>query len=238
MRCEDTCLLESEEGARLPLDTFLTRLRRCDGCPHASEDAAPAVRVLLARCREAAAARRRSRSELSKRERTIVELEEAIASYEARVAKLERLQQNSLRETEAELRMQIRLVAQQRYEIQELSVPIIHVWEDIFVLPVIGTLETERARVLTERLLDEVVKTQCKRPIIDVTGVGAIDNATADHLIRVFRALRLLGAKPILTGLNREVARTLVELSVDLSDIKVMRNVRQALMYAGAVGSG
>ncbi|PRQ08107.1 STAS domain-containing protein [Enhygromyxa salina] len=209
MRCEGTCLLESEAAPSLELEQFLARLSGCDGCPHAADDS-PIVRLLLARASEAARAQQQ---------------------LQAKVHELEQSRQASSQEIESELNQQVNRVREQEREIEALSVPIIRIWEGTIVLPIIGALTASRARVLTERLLDEVARTHVHTPIIDITGVSDIDTATANHLIRMIEALRLLGAQPILTGVTPDVAQALVSLGVDLVGYTTLRNVRQALRH-------
>lgn len=229
MRCIDVCLLQSPEAETLPLDEYLVRLRRCDDCPHAkSED--PLLRSLLARTRESAVALRRAHATIRKLEHEATEVSAEIDRYDAQLVKLERLQQVSSEQMEAALAHQVTRVREQEREIEALAVPIIHAWDGVFVLPIIGSLTSARARVLTERLLEEVASAHTHTAIIDVTGVGEIDTATADHLIRMVAAVRLLGAQPILTGVTAEIAQALVGLGVELTGITTLRNVRQALL--------
>ncbi|KIG19638.1 RsbR, positive regulator of sigma-B [Enhygromyxa salina] len=230
MRCEGTCLLESEAAQTLELDPFLAQLSRCDDCPHASADN-PIVRLLFARASEAGRAHQRLLATIRKLEHEAAEVSAEVTRYDAQIAKLEHLQQVSSQEIEAALVHQVGRVRDQEREIEALSVPIIRILEGTIVLPIIGALTASRARILTERLLDEVARSQIHTPIIDVTGVGDIDTATANHLIRMIEALRLLGAQPILTGVTPEVAQSLVSLGVDLVGYTTLRSVRQALRY-------
>ena len=228
MRCVDVCLLQSPERDTLTLDDYLVRLRRCDECPHQRSDD-PLVRSLLARTREAARAQRRAQATIRKLEHEAAEVNVEIARYDTQLVKLERLQQVSNEEMEAALAQQVARVREQEREIEALALPIIHAWDGVFVLPIIGSLTSARARVLTERLLEEVVRARTRTAIIDVTGVVDIDTATADHLIRMVSAVRLLGAEPILTGVTADIARSLVDLGVELVGITTLQNVRQAL---------
>lgn len=228
MRCVDMCLLDDPAVAALSLDEFLARLRRCDGCPHAAGDDARLAR-LLARCRDAASSQRRLHADVRKLEHDIAELNAEAERSDREIAKLERLQQVSSEEIEAELARSVERVREQEREIEALSVPIIHVAQGVFVLPIIGALTAARAKTLTERVLDEIVRAHVGTVILDVTGVGDVDTATADHLIRMVAAMRLLGARPILTGITPDVAQTLAELGVALEGIATCRNVRQAL---------
>ena len=229
MRCKPSCVLELEGDDAPPLKDFLTQLRRCDDCPHASEAAEPVFRRLLERSREAARDDRRKRATIRKLEHEAREVQLEVDRYELTITKLERLQTVSSEQIEVALREQLERVLAQEREIEALSVPLIHIWDGVIVLPIIGTLSAARADVLTARLLDEVSTAQRHTVIIDVTGVRGIDTSTANHIIDMVAALRLLGAKPVLTGVTPDVAQTLVALGVELSEVTTLRSVRQAL---------
>jgi rsbT co-antagonist protein RsbR len=234
MRCEGTCLLETDAADQLPLSEWLTRLRRCDACPHTQPGGGEAlVPGLLVRLREAGHELRRAAANVRKLEAEARDITRELDRYEQQITKLERMQQVSSEQIEAALAEQVARVREQEREIEALAVPIIHVWTGVIVLPIIGVLTSARAHVLTERLLAEVAEHRAHTPIIDLTGVGDIDTSTADHLVRMIASLRLLGARPILTGITPDVARMLVELGARLPDVLVLRNVRQALRSIG-----
>lgn len=236
MRCLDLCLLESAEAASLSLDEYLARLRRCDDCPHAhGQD--PLLRGLLARTQDAARALRRAHAEIRKLEQDAAEVARELEDYDAKLSKLERLQQVSTEQMEVALAEQVARVREQERELEALTLPIIQVLRGVLVLPIIGSLTSARARVLTERLLDEVARTRGHTAIIDVTGVTEIDTATAEHLIRMVGALRLLGAQSMLTGITASVAQALVGLGVELDDIVTVATVQQALARLAARGT-
>ena len=110
-----------------------------------------------------------------------------------------------------------RVIRQQQVAIRELSTPVLKVREQLMILPIIGALDTARARQLTEQLLHGIRENRAKVVVIDITGVPAIDMAVANHLVQAIRASGLMGARVIITGLSANIAQTLVDLGVDLS---------------------
>jgi rsbT co-antagonist protein RsbR len=128
-------------------------------------------------------------------------------------------------------RMQERLTQQAR-EILELSTPVVQLWEGVLALPLIGTLDSQRAQQITERLLTRIVETGSSVVIIDLTGVPTVDSQTGRHLIETIAAVRLLGAQTLLTGIRPEIAQTLVHLGIDLSGIVTRTSLSSGLRYA------
>ncbi len=110
-----------------------------------------------------------------------------------------------------------RVIRQQQLAIRELSTPVLKVRDQLLILPIIGALDTGRARQLTEQLLTGIRESRAKVVVIDITGVPAIDMAVANHLVQAVRASGLMGARVIITGLSADIAQTLVNLRVDLS---------------------
>src|SRR5947208_2345119 len=110
-----------------------------------------------------------------------------------------------------------RVIREQQEAIGELSTPVLPVRERLLILPIIGLIDAQRARQLTEQLLRSVRANRAKVVVIDITGVPAMDSNVANHLVRTVDASRLLGAMVIVTGLSPEIAQTLVTLGADLS---------------------
>ena len=110
-----------------------------------------------------------------------------------------------------------RVIRQQQLAIRELSTPVLKVRDQLLILPIIGALDTGRARQLTEQLLNGIRENRAKVVVIDITGVPAIDEVVANHMVQAVRASALMGARVIITGLSAEIAHTLVDLRVDLS---------------------
>ncbi len=122
---------------------------------------------------------------------------------------------------------------------EELSIPVIQVWAGVLVLPIIGVLDSERINRLMETMLAEIVETQSKVVIIDVTGVRSIDTNVANHLINVMKAAKLLGTRCVVTGIKPRTAHTLVGLGVDMSEITTKRSMQEGLKHAlQIVGAG
>jgi rsbT co-antagonist protein RsbR len=108
-------------------------------------------------------------------------------------------------------------VARHRAAVEELSTPVIRVFDRVLLLPLVGTIDSARAQSIMERVLKRVSEQEAKVMIIDIAGVAVVDTQVADHLLRATAAVRLLGATTILTGISPQVARTVVELGVDIT---------------------
>lgn len=135
------------------------------------------------------------------------------------------------REKERE-RLQQELIAAQQQALRELSVPIIPVMEGIIVMPLIGSIDTMRARAITRALLGGITQYQAKAVIIDVTGVPLIDSGIADHLNKTVQAARLKGTRTIITGISDSVAETVVDLGINWSEIDTLRDLQTGLRTA------
>lgn len=131
---------------------------------------------------------------------------------------------------EAELNAQLELIQQQREAIQALSAPVIEVWDGVLTMPVVGALDRERAQTILQTLLAAVQRSRCSQVIIDVTGVAEMEADTAEQLVRIVGAIRLLGAQGIVVGIQPPVAQAMASLGVDLSSITTLSNLRQALL--------
>lgn len=116
--------------------------------------------------------------------------------------------------------------------LSELATPVIRIWKDILLLPLIGSLDSDRAQSMSEKLLDYTANTRAKVVIIDVTGVPMIDTIVGGFLIEMFNAVKLLGSDVVLTGIKPEIAHTLVKLGVDFNMVTIKRDLESALKYA------
>jgi rsbT co-antagonist protein RsbR len=135
----------------------------------------------------------------------------------------------SLNETTSEIQDHLETIRRQQVAIRELSTPILQLWENVLALPVIGTVDTMRSAEIMELLLARITETQCLYVILDITGVEVVDTKTADHFIKVIKAAELLGTTCFLTGMRPAVAQTLVDIGVDLSEIRTLRNLKEGL---------
>jgi rsbT co-antagonist protein RsbR len=111
------------------------------------------------------------------------------------------------------------VIKQQQEAIKELSTPVLPLRSGLLLLPVIGVIDSARARQLTEQLLDGIRAHRAKAVVIDLTGVPAVDSAVANHLLQTVRAAKLLGANAVVTGISTENAQTLTRIGVDLSGL-------------------
>ncbi|MDR7074893.1 STAS domain-containing protein [Fictibacillus barbaricus] len=110
-----------------------------------------------------------------------------------------------------------RTVSIQKTALLELTAPLIPVFQNISVMPLIGSIDTERAKLIMENLLNGVIKYRSEVVLIDITGVPVVDTMVAHHIIQAADAVRLLGSKCILVGIRPEIAQTIVSLGIDLS---------------------
>ncbi len=124
------------------------------------------------------------------------------------------------------------LISQQHAEIIEISTPVVQVWNGIILATIIGTLNSERSRLFMERLLEKIVDTRSSIALIDITGVPAIDTATAQHLIDTISAVRLLGSHVVITGVSPAIAQTLVHLGIDLTGVNTRASLAAGLRVA------
>lgn len=131
--------------------------------------------------------------------------------------------------TEQELRRRLEVIEWQKSAIRALSMPIIQVSDSVLALPVIGEIDQERAIEISQTLLRAVVKMRARHAIIDLTGVDFIDTATISHLLKIVEAVELVGASPIVAGIQPTMASMLVSLGVDLSSLRTVRSLREAI---------
>jgi rsbT co-antagonist protein RsbR len=128
-----------------------------------------------------------------------------------------------------------RVIRQQQEAIRELSTPVLQVRERLLILPIIGVIDAQRARQLTEQLLRAIRNNRARVVVIDITGVPSVDAKVANHLLQTVDATRLMGASVIVTGLSSEIALTLVNIGVDLSKINAVGDLQGGLEVAERV---
>lgn len=124
------------------------------------------------------------------------------------------------------------LIKRQQEDLMELSTPVIHLWDGILVLPVVGTLDSERSRVMVEQLLRALSDSDSSIAIVDISGVPTVDTLVAQHLMKAIDASRLMGAECIISGIRPEIANTIVHLGLDLTRVKTKSSMSRALRDA------
>jgi rsbT co-antagonist protein RsbR len=128
-----------------------------------------------------------------------------------------------------------KVVRQQQEAIRELSTPVLQFREGMLLLPIVGVIDTQRARQLTEQLLHAIRTYRAKVAVIDITGVPAVDSKVANHLLQTVEACRLMGSTVITTGLSPEIAQALVALGVDLSKMRTVGDLRGGIEEADLI---
>ncbi len=125
-----------------------------------------------------------------------------------------------------------RAIRQKTQEILELSTPISKIWDEILILPLIGTLDTIRADKMIAQLLDAIRRESARYIIMDGTAVQSMDETGARNIIKATVAIKLLGAHVIMTGIKPEVAMTMVQLGIELRDIQTRATLQEGVQYA------
>ena len=125
-----------------------------------------------------------------------------------------------------------RIIREQQEAIRELSTPVLQVRERLLILPIIGVIDPQRARQLTEQLLRGIRANRAKVVVMDITGVPSVDSTVANHLVQTVDASRLMGATVIVTGLSSGIAQTLVTIGVDLTKMKTVGDLQGGIEEA------
>ena len=137
------------------------------------------------------------------------------------------------------VRVREELIADQAEQLLELSTPVVKLWEGVVAVPLVGTLDSARAQVVMERLLQTLVDTGSPYAIIDITGVPAVDTQVAQHILKTVVAARLMGADCIISGIRPQIAQTIVALGIEFGDIATKSSLADALRYVlGRTGQG
>jgi rsbT co-antagonist protein RsbR len=134
--------------------------------------------------------------------------------------------------TEIYLKTREEIIRRQQEEMLELSTPVVKLWDGILALPVIGTLDSARTQIVMETLLENIVKTNSKVAIIDITGVPTVDTVVAQHLLKTVTAARLMGADCIISGVRPQIAQTIVHLGINLLDVTTKATLSDAFALA------
>ncbi|GIM92912.1 STAS domain-containing protein [Paractinoplanes toevensis] len=129
------------------------------------------------------------------------------------------------------VRVREELIADQAEQLLELSTPVVKLWEGVVAVPLVGTLDSARAQVVMERLLQTLVDTGSPYAIIDITGVPAVDTQVAQHVLKTVVAARLMGADCIISGIRPQIAQTIVALGIEFGDIATKASLADALRY-------
>ena len=124
------------------------------------------------------------------------------------------------------------VIADQTEQLLELSTPVVKLWEGVVAVPLVGTLDSARAQVVMEKLLQTLVDTGSGYAIVDITGVPAVDTQGAQHILKTGVAARRMGAECIISGIRPQIAQTVVALGIEFGDIVTKSNLADALLHA------
>jgi rsbT co-antagonist protein RsbR len=134
--------------------------------------------------------------------------------------------------TEVYTRSRQDIISRQQMELLELSTPVVKIWDGVLALPLIGTLDSSRTQVVMENLLQQIVATESRVAIIDITGVPTVDTLVAQHLLKTVSAARLMGAECIISGIRPQIAQTMVHLGVGFADVTTKATMAEGLRHA------
>jgi rsbT co-antagonist protein RsbR len=123
------------------------------------------------------------------------------------------------------------LIAEQSQTIRKLAAPILKVWDEVLCMPIIGSVDADRAGRMMESLLEAAVREQARFAILDLTGVETMDTSTVDHMLLIFAAARAIGVKGVVSGVRPAVAQTMVSLGIDLGGLRMMRTLKDSLAW-------
>ena len=120
----------------------------------------------------------------------------------------------------------------QANSLMEMSTPVTHIWDGILLLPIVGLIDSRRARDVMNATLEKIAESQARIFILDISGVGVVDTAVANHLIKISRATRLMGCECVISGVSPAIAQTVVELGIDVGDVRTTATMKDALAMA------
>jgi len=125
-----------------------------------------------------------------------------------------------------------RIIGEQNDALMEMSTPVTAIWEGILLLPIVGIIDSKRAQDIMNTMLEKVSETQARAAILDISGVGVVDTAVANHLIKITKATRLMGCETTISGISPAIAQTVVELGIEVGEVHTTATLRDALIYA------
>jgi rsbT co-antagonist protein RsbR len=129
-------------------------------------------------------------------------------------------------------RIQKEKIAASSKTLLEMSTPVTPIWEGILLLPLIGIIDSERTHDVMTKTLDRIAETRAKVFVLDISGVAAMDTAVANQLIKITKATQLMGCETIISGVSPAIARTLVELGVNIGEVRTTSTLRDSFELA------
>ncbi|MGK3994844.1 PAS domain-containing protein [Sorangium sp. So ce1024] len=170
-------------------------------------------------------------SDVTERRRLEVQVQESMIQLKAAAEALEEQNRRLEGEIIERMRSEESLRAQNE-AIRLMSAPVVQVWDNILALPLIGFIDDVRASRITETLLNEVVRTQARFAIMDLTGIESVDTATTKHLLDMMRAIKLLGTRGVVSGISPRIAATMTQLGAETQKLVTFGTLKDALRHA------
>lgn len=223
MRCE-TCPFATNSNESL--DRVFAKIARCDDCDVARDGSHARTAALL---REAGKESRKQRAEINRLKQELGDFKDGTNTDRSRIEKLELLHAAAIRELESALAERDALVQEQSAAIRALSSPILEVSSGLLAVPIVGKLSEERAHDLMHDLLTTVISRSAERVALDLTGLDALDDITAERIAALCKAVVLIGASVVISGLKPEVVSRLVAANIDFSAVKTVRSLKDAI---------
>jgi rsbT co-antagonist protein RsbR len=126
-------------------------------------------------------------------------------------------------------RIEKETIAAQGRALMEMSTPVTEIWSDVLLLPLVGIIDSKRAQDVMDTTLKKISDTHARIFILDISGVGVVDTAVANHLIKITKATRLMGCESTISGVSPAIAQTIVELGIDVGTVKTTVTMKDAL---------
>ena len=134
--------------------------------------------------------------------------------------------------TETYTRIEKETIAAQSRSLMEMSTPVTEIWTGILLLPLVGIIDSKRAQDIMNAVLAKISESHARMFILDISGVGVIDTAVANHLVKITKATRLMGCDSTISGVSPAIAQTIVELGIDVGTVQTTATMRDALADA------
>ncbi len=125
-----------------------------------------------------------------------------------------------------------KIIADQTESLMEMSTPVTSLWQGVLLLPIVGIIDSRRAQDIMNAMLEMIGQTRAKVSILDISGVGVVDTAVANHLIKITKATKLMGCETTISGISPAIANTMVELGIDVGDVNTTATLSDAVHYA------
>ena len=124
------------------------------------------------------------------------------------------------------------IISRQSQALVEMSTPVTSIWQGILMLPIVGLIDSKRAMDIMDSMLNKISETHAKVFILDISGVGVVDTAVANHLIKITKATQLMGCECTISGVSPAIAQTVVELGIEVGTVHSTSTLRDALEHA------